>query len=293
MPAQKFVVGFIIGVPCSLVSLAAIDALKNEMVHGNVSKNMFVITVLTTNLCVLNIIFLRSRLRSIHLRIQTAFKTPPFPASTDRSRHEQVSRSLPVLCLLILSNYAAAFLIRFASRFVKDLDTDQAHSPVLSDADSDNTLIDELSSDASAVNAPASPARPSSLSPSTPTIALNHLLFKPTSGEVIIPAALVPSTPSAAAQVLAVKAKNDWKPLMPLSFQWAEGGCPTRITIPLNSSAPEFVPRVRAGVDKLSGVVFPPVQVVAVRKPLFLATPPSFWAPGGCAVPIVAPVDEV
>ncbi|KAJ6504150.1 hypothetical protein C8R47DRAFT_178672, partial [Mycena vitilis] len=54
--------------------------------------------------------------------------------------------------------------------------------------------------------------------------------------------------------------KNDWRPTRALSFQWARGGCPTRITAPaapnpLNVSAPEFVPPPRAAAASMVPIV--------------------------------------
>ncbi|KAJ7116010.1 hypothetical protein C8R44DRAFT_983920 [Mycena epipterygia] len=79
------------------------------------------------------------------------------------------------------------------------------------------------------------------------------------------------------------RTKQDWQPAKPLSFQWARGGCATRITAPpalapLDVSAAVFVPAVAA----------PPI--IPVKKALALRTPaPAFWSPGGCAIRIVAP----
>ncbi|KAJ7022017.1 hypothetical protein C8F04DRAFT_1139111 [Mycena alexandri] len=326
MPTQKFIFGFVVGVPSSLAALAAIDALKNGLIRGEVSTTAGVLVVLTTNLCVLNIILLRPRLRSTHLQIKTAFKTSALPPLRDQQartvpsisqhEHDAVPRSLPVLLVLILFNYALAFGTRFASRSADHPDADQAQ---VFDTDSDDTLIDESESKTALGSAPASPATPSPVSPSILTVTRNHLeLPNSTSSQVKIEAVQpranlnssvaatpVPPAPVTAVQNIIVKAKSDWKPLRPISFQWARGGCSTRITIlpptPLHGSASEFVPKVcTAGfvADKNTGrasaaasiVVAPPV--VVAKKPLFLATPPTFWRPGGCAVPIVAPVNE-
>ncbi|KAJ6569642.1 hypothetical protein B0H19DRAFT_1257259 [Mycena capillaripes] len=101
--------------------------------------------------------------------------------------------------------------------------------------------------------------------------------------------------------------KKDWEPVRRLSFQWARGGCPTYITAPpaptpLNASASAFVPKDRAAalvpvVDEdahhpgLSASIWasssPPVLVK--KEIVFRRAPPSFWSPGGCAIPIVAP----
>ncbi|KAJ7785765.1 hypothetical protein B0H16DRAFT_1753640 [Mycena metata] len=314
MPTRKFVFGFVVGVPCSLVSLAAIDALKSGLIRGEVSTTVVVLAFLTTNLCVLNIILLRPRLRSMHLQIKTAFKTSPLPpphtvSSIPQDEHDAVPRSLPVLLVLILFNYALAFIARFASRPAQRSDADQAQ---VFETDSDDTLIDESESETSLGSAPASPAMQSPVSPSTLDVTRNHLeLPNPTFSQAKIeavqynvgpkPRTAVAKVPPA--QTIIIKSKNDWKPPRPLSFHWARGGCPTRITIPpstpLDGSAAEFVPKVRTAgfvADKnTSGGVAPSIAappVVAAKKPLFLATPPTFWRPGGCAVPIVAPVDE-
>ncbi|KAJ7151551.1 hypothetical protein C8R46DRAFT_1229087 [Mycena filopes] len=87
-----------------------------------------------------------------------------------------------------------------------------------------------------------------------------------------------------------VKTKNNWNPPRPLFFQWARGGCPTRITPPLDASASVYVPKNRAAVSVVEG---PCGQhtIPAKKAIIFRRAPPSFWSPGGRAIPIVPPID--
>ncbi|KAJ7151559.1 hypothetical protein C8R46DRAFT_1122410, partial [Mycena filopes] len=87
-----------------------------------------------------------------------------------------------------------------------------------------------------------------------------------------------------------VKIKNDWNPPRPLSFQWARGGCPTCITPPLDASASEFVPKNRAAVSVVEGLCGQH-NIPAKKAIIFRRAPPSFWSPGGRAIPIVPPID--
>lgn len=96
--------------------------------------------------------------------------------------------------------------------------------------------------------------------------------------------------------------KTELEPAWPLSFRWARGGCATRITTPLapaqlNVSAAPFVPKAR--IDDDLGRPDMSVSICAVpagpvRTSLaFRSSPPSFWSPGGCAIPIVPPSSSV
>ncbi|KAJ7039871.1 hypothetical protein C8F04DRAFT_1231266 [Mycena alexandri] len=120
--------------------------------------------------------------------------------------------------------------------------------------------------------------------------ALVHEKFDPTPRSPLNPsvAVFVPTTTEkVVASNTTTTVKTEWQPARPLSFQWARGGCPTRITAPpaatpLSTSASVFVPK--APVE--------PVPVIVKKIIVFRRAPPSFWAPGGSAIAIVAPVGD-
>ncbi|KAJ7506581.1 hypothetical protein B0H11DRAFT_2219278 [Mycena galericulata] len=101
-------------------------------------------------------------------------------------------------------------------------------------------------------------------------------------------------SPAQAAGTAPSSPKQDWVPTAPLSFAWARGGCATRLTAPrppppttLKADAPAFVPKTRPAALP-APVCAPVTKLFALR-----GTPPSFWAPGGRAIPIVPPQDAL
>ncbi|KAJ7678130.1 hypothetical protein DFH06DRAFT_1291425 [Mycena polygramma] len=96
---------------------------------------------------------------------------------------------------------------------------------------------------------------------------------------------------TAGVEVKTENTKKDWQPTRALSFQWARGGCPTRITappIPLNGSAPQFVLKPRA----VSAPVIPIVDEDAyhAKKDWQPTRALSFqWSRGGYPTRITAP----
>ncbi|KAJ6519319.1 hypothetical protein C8R45DRAFT_18113 [Mycena sanguinolenta] len=131
---------------------------------------------------------------------------------------------------------------------------------------------------------------------------------------ILVPAA-VPSAPlnvgrSQDTAPMTVDTKPDWKLTRPLSFHWARGGCPTRITastssttpsssvtsVPhsLNASSPEFVPRAPLSAPTVDCNTFRSApSSTAGHNGSFAArfrrAPPAFWSPGGSAIRIIAP----
>ncbi|KAJ6519348.1 hypothetical protein C8R45DRAFT_1066063 [Mycena sanguinolenta] len=125
---------------------------------------------------------------------------------------------------------------------------------------------------------------------------------------ILVPAA-APSAPlnvgrSQDTAPMTVDTKPDWKPTRPLSFHWARGGCPTRITastpsttpsscvtsVPhsLNASSPEFVPRAPLSAPIVDCNTFQsaPSSTAGCNGSFaarFRRAPPAFWSPGGSA----------
>ncbi|KAJ6597261.1 hypothetical protein DFH09DRAFT_1357273 [Mycena vulgaris] len=169
---------------------------------------------------------------------------------------------------------------------------------------------------------PSSASASASVRPKPVSVAFEPSVSKPPAQPVLNPAVLafVPTARIAAAQdaMTMDTAKKDWQPVRPPSFQWARGGCATRITAPpvpapLNLAAAPFIPMAPvaapvapivdedAGRAGLSASMWAPTPVAAmcevpvaapvpVKWPLVLrSAAPAFWSPGGCAIRIVAP----
>jgi hypothetical protein len=125
---------------------------------------------------------------------------------------------------------------------------------------------------------------PTVVAPTTATLNPLASAFVPTIRSTEVTSAVLASTATD-------RQKTEWEPAWPLSFRWARGGCATRITTPLapqlNVSAAPFVPKAR--IDKsISGPFAVPAGPVKTSL-AFRSSPPSFWSPGGCAIPIVPP----
>ncbi|KAJ7695073.1 hypothetical protein B0H17DRAFT_1056274 [Mycena rosella] len=116
----------------------------------------------------------------------------------------------------------------------------------------------QLSPEVAAFIPPAVPVDTATLEPSVsmiqaPSVKVPKLnpsvpVFFPT----IRPIAVIPATQDIARSTEEAP-KEQWEPIRPLTFAWARGGCPVRITAPPPAaspdvSAPAFVPRVKVAV---------------------------------------------
>ncbi|KAJ7506606.1 hypothetical protein B0H11DRAFT_2219295 [Mycena galericulata] len=145
--------------------------------------------------------------------------------------------------------------------------------------------VDTSVSAASSLSTAESCAPPTALNPAIPAFVPRESAVSPAQASPAQAAATAPSSP-----------KQDWVPTAPLSFAWTRGGCATRLTAPrppppttLKADAPAFVPKTRPVAPPTPGCA-----PVTKTKPFALrGSPPSFWTPGGRAIPIVPPQDAL